>query len=71
LSTAAVGHGPAAGRKAPAVAGVLATSVPFRFMGATWSEIPIGFLVMAALLLLYGGTEWCAVRARRREAVVV
>jgi hypothetical protein len=50
---------------------VLATSVPFLFMGATWSEIRTGFLNMAALLLLYGGTAWWAVRARRREAVVV
>ena len=40
-------------------------------VGATWSEIRHAFLNMAALLLLYGGAAWGAVRARRREAVVV
>jgi ABC-2 type transport system permease protein len=37
-------------------------------MGATWSEIRPEFLNMTALLLLYGGAAWWAVRVRRREA---
>jgi ABC-2 type transport system permease protein len=37
-------------------------------MGATWSEIRPEFLNMTALLLLYGGAAWWAVRMRRREA---
>jgi ABC-2 type transport system permease protein len=40
-------------------------------MGATWSEIRPELLNMAALLLLYGGAAWRAVRARRREAAAV
>jgi ABC-2 type transport system permease protein len=37
-------------------------------MGATWSEIRPEFLNMTALLLLYGGAAWWAVRLRRRQA---
>jgi ABC-2 type transport system permease protein len=37
-------------------------------MGATWSEIRPEFLNMTALLLLYGGAAWWAVRVRRRQA---
>jgi ABC-2 type transport system permease protein len=37
-------------------------------MGATWSEIRPEFLNMTALLLLYGGAAWWAVRMRRRAA---
>jgi len=37
-------------------------------MGATWSEIRPEFLNMMALLLLYGGAAWWAVRVRRRQA---
>jgi ABC-2 type transport system permease protein len=37
-------------------------------MGATWSEIRPELLNMTALLLLYGGAAWWAVRVRRREA---
>ncbi len=37
-------------------------------MGATWSEIRPEFLNMTALLLLYAGVAWWAVRARRRQA---
>jgi len=37
-------------------------------MGATWSEIRPEFLNMTALLLLYGGAAWWAVRVRRQEA---
>ena len=36
-------------------------------MGATWSEIRPEFLNMTALLLLYGGAAWWAVRVRRRQ----
>ena len=37
-------------------------------MGASWSEIRPEFVNMAALLLLYGGVAWWAVKARRQEA---
>ena len=37
-------------------------------MGATWSEIRPEFLNMTALLLLYSGAAWWAVRVRRRQA---
>jgi ABC-2 type transport system permease protein len=37
-------------------------------MSATWSEIRPEFLNMTALLLLYSGAAWWAVRARRQEA---
>ena len=35
-------------------------------MGATWSDIRPEFLNMSALLVLYGGAAWWAVRVRRR-----
>jgi ABC-2 type transport system permease protein len=38
-------------------------------MGATWNEIRPEFLNMAALLLLYGGAAWYAVRVRRLGAI--
>ena len=37
-------------------------------MGATWSEIRPELLNMTALLPLYGGAAWWAVRERRQEA---
>jgi ABC-2 type transport system permease protein len=63
----------------PAPINVLAMLIPttpgiFGFvklnqMGASWSEIRPEFVNMSALLLLYGGTAWWAVRARRRENI--